>query len=106
MGKRVDFSARTVITADPNLSIDQVGVPRSIALRLTIPVKVTSFNGAMLQELVDRGPDVWPGAKFIIRSDFSRIDLRFANKTDTLLEVGWTVERHLQDDDIVLFNLL
>jgi DNA-directed RNA polymerase II subunit RPB1 len=31
MGKRVDFSARTVITGDPNLSLDQVGVPRSIA---------------------------------------------------------------------------
>lgn len=44
MGKRVDFSARTVITADPNLSVDQLGVPRSIALNLTYPEIVTPFN--------------------------------------------------------------
>ena len=37
MGKRVDFSARTVITGDPNLELDQVGVPRSIAMTLTYP---------------------------------------------------------------------
>lgn len=44
MGKRVDFSARTVITPDPNLRIDQVGVPRSIAQNLTFPEIVTPFN--------------------------------------------------------------
>ena len=37
MGKRVDFSARTVITGDPNLELDEVGVPRSIAMNLTFP---------------------------------------------------------------------
>ena len=44
MGKRVDFSARAVITPDPNLSIDQVGVPRTIAQNLTFPEIVTPFN--------------------------------------------------------------
>lgn len=44
MGKRVDFSARTVITPDPNLSIDQVGVPRSIAANMTFAEIVTPFN--------------------------------------------------------------
>lgn len=44
MGKRVDFSARTVITPDPNLQIDQVGVPRSIAANMTFPEIVTPFN--------------------------------------------------------------
>lgn len=44
MGKRVDFSARTVITPDPNLRIDQVGVPRSIAQNMTFPEIVTPFN--------------------------------------------------------------
>jgi DNA-directed RNA polymerase II subunit RPB1 len=44
MGKRVDFSARTVITPDPNLRIDQVGIPRSIAQNLTFPEIVTPFN--------------------------------------------------------------
>lgn len=66
MGKRVDFSARTVITADPNLSIDQVGVPKSVASRLTVPVSVTPFNIQELKDLVAKsiggGPPEWPGA--------------------------------------------
>ena len=44
MGKRVDFSARTVITPDPNLPIDTVGVPLTIAKNLTFPEIVTSLN--------------------------------------------------------------
>ena len=105
MGKRVDFSARTVITADPNLSIDQVGVPRSIALRLTVPVTVTPFNIREMRELVARGPYEWPGACYIVRGDQTRKDLRHDNsKSDLVLEYGWIVERHLRDDDVVLFN--
>jgi DNA-directed RNA polymerase II subunit RPB1 len=93
MGKRVDFSARTVITADPNLSIDQVGVPRSIALNLTVPDKVTQFNAHEMHELVARGPLEHPGAKYVIRSDGNRIDLRYVrNKNDLVLEYGWIVE--------------
>ena len=105
MGKRVDFSARTVITADPNLSIDQVGVPRSVALRLTVPCMVTPFNIHEMRELVARGPLTHPGAMYIIRSDGSRVDLRYVSDLrDYPLEYGWTVERHLRDDDVVLFN--
>jgi len=105
MGKRVDFSARTVITADPNLGIHQVGVPRSVATNLTVPVKVTAYNMAELSQLVANGPTTHPGAKHIIRSDGTRIDLRYVkNKSELLLAHGWVVERHLRDDDIVLFN--
>jgi DNA-directed RNA polymerase II subunit RPB1 len=105
MGKRVDFSARTVITADPNLGIHQVGVPRSVAMNLTVPIRVTAFNQAELSALVANGPTMHPGAKHIIRSDGTRIDLRYVkNKSELLLAHGWIVERHLRDDDIVLFN--
>ena len=105
MGKRVDFSARTVITADPNLGIHQVGVPRSVAMNLTVPERVTPFNHALLTELVSNGPTMHPGAKHIIRSDGTRVDLRYVkNKSELLLANGWIVERHLRDDDIVLFN--
>jgi DNA-directed RNA polymerase II subunit RPB1 len=105
MGKRVDFSARTVITADPNLGIHQVGVPRSVAMNLTVPVRVTAFNSQELSQLVSNGPTQHPGAKHIIRSDGTRIDLRYVkNKSELLLAHGWIVERHLNDDDIVLFN--
>ena len=103
MGKRVDFSARTVITADPNLGIDQVGVPRSSARNMTDPEYVTPFNIAKLQKLVDNGPSEHPGAKYIIRDDGNRIDLRFA-KGHQQLQKGWIVERHMDDDDYVLFN--
>ncbi|CAN0378522.1 unnamed protein product, partial [Scytosiphon promiscuus] len=65
MGKRVDFSARTVITADPNLGIDQVGVPKSIALNLTVPELVTAFNVEEMAQLVARGPLEHPGARWV-----------------------------------------
>jgi DNA-directed RNA polymerase II subunit RPB1 len=53
MGKRVDFSARTVITPDPKLSIDELGVPLKIAMNLTFPEVVGPINRDELQRLVD-----------------------------------------------------
>ncbi|KAK0182048.1 hypothetical protein PV327_000219 [Microctonus hyperodae] len=105
MGKRVDFSARTVITPDPNLRIDQVGVPRSIAQNLTFPEIVTPFNIDKMQELVRRGNAQYPGAKYIVRDNGERIDLRFHPKpSDLHLQCGYRVERHIRDGDLVIFN--
>ena len=105
MGKRVDFSARTVITPDPNLRVDQVGVPRTIAQNLTFPEIVTPFNIDMMQERVRRGANQYPGAKYIIRDNGERIDLRFHPKASDLhLQIGYKVERHMQDNDVVIFN--
>ncbi|KAI4468651.1 dna-directed rna polymerase [Holotrichia oblita] len=105
MGKRVDFSARTVITPDPNLRIDQVGVPRSIAQNLTFPEIVTPFNFEKMLELVQRGNSQYPGAKYIIRDNGERIDLRFHPKpSDLHLQCGYKVERHIRDGDLVIFN--
>ncbi|KAM0727491.1 DNA-directed RNA polymerase II subunit RPB1 [Formica fusca] len=105
MGKRVDFSARTVITPDPNLRIDQVGVPRSIAQNLTFPEIVTPFNIDKMQVLVRRGNSQYPGAKYIVRDNGERIDLRFHPKSSDLhLQCGYRVERHIHDGDLVIFN--
>ncbi|GJP85732.1 hypothetical protein CLOP_g15835 [Closterium sp. NIES-67] len=108
MGKRVDFSARTVITPDPNINIDELGVPWSIALNLTYPETVTPYNIDKLRELVENGPHPPPGktgAKYIIREDGQRLDLRYLKKTsDRHLELGYKVERHLVEGDYVLFN--
>ncbi|CAN1226386.1 DNA-directed RNA polymerase II subunit RPB1 [Linum perenne] len=108
MGKRVDFSARTVITPDPTINIDQLGVPWSIALNLTYPETVTPYNIERLKELVENGPHPPPGktgAKYIIRDDGQRLDLRYLKKSsDHHLELGYKVERHLNDGDFVLFN--
>jgi DNA-directed RNA polymerase II subunit RPB1 len=105
MGKRVDFSARTVIGGDPNLSLDQVGVPKSVCKTLTYPEIVTRFNQARLKKLVETGPDEHPGARFVYREDGQRIDLRYIrDRSDIALTLGSKVERHVQDDDLVLFN--
>lgn len=104
MGKRVDFSARTVITGDPNIALDEVGVPFSIARNLTYPERVTPYNIAYLQELVKNGPNEYPGARYVVRDSGDRIDLRYNKKSETLLDYGWIVERHLKDGDLVLFN--
>ena len=105
MGKRVDFSARTVITPDPNLRIDEVGVPRSIAQNLTFPEIVTPFNIDKMYELVQRGNNQYPGAKYIIRDNGERIDLRFHPKSSDLhLQFGYKVERHIRNGDVIVFN--
>eukprot|EP00466_Bigelowiella_natans_P006621 jgi/Bigna1/45562/e_gw1.128.3.1 len=105
MGKRCDFSARTVITADPNLEIDQVGVPRSIAMNLTFDEVVNRFNIAKLRELVSNGPHIHPGAKYVTNSQGVRLDLSEVPKlSDVTLEKGDIVERQLCDGDLVLFN--
>lgn len=103
MGKRVDFSARTVITGDPNLSLDEVGVPRSIARTLTFPETVNQYNIGKLQQLVRNGPNTHPGAKYVIRDDGMRIDLRHT-KAGVSLQNGWKVERHIVDGDFIIFN--
>ena len=105
MGKRVDFSARTVITGDPNLSLDQVGVPRTIARTLTYPEVVTKFNISKLTGLVRNGPNMHPGANYVIKSDGARLDLRHNKNLDEVrLQYGWKVERHIDDDDVIIFN--
>ncbi|KAH3765593.1 RNA polymerase II largest subunit [Pelomyxa schiedti] len=105
MGKRVDFSARTVITPDPNISIDQVGVPRSIARNMTFPERVTPQNIERLQQLIRNGPQEHPGAMYIIRDDGQKIDLARSHKpNDSYLNYGYIVERHIQDGDYVVFN--
>ncbi|CRG94277.1 DNA-directed RNA polymerase II subunit RPB1, putative [Plasmodium gallinaceum] len=105
MGKRVDFSARTVITGDPNLDIDYIGVPKSVAMTLTFCETVTPLNYEDLKRRVERGPYEWPGAKYIIRDNGTKYDLRHVRKSsEKELEYGYKVERHMTDEDYILFN--
>ena len=108
MGKRVDFSARTVITGDPNLALDELGVPWGIALNLTFPEMVTPHNIERLRILVENGPHPPPGqtgARYIIRDDGVRVDLRYLrSERDRHLQPGYTVERHMVNGDVVIFN--
>jgi DNA-directed RNA polymerase subunit A' len=104
-GKRVNFSARTVISPDPEIDIDEVGVPEEIAKELTITVNITERNINAMREILRRGKK-HPGANYVRRGDDKKVKITESNY-ETLaeeLEVGWKVERHLKDGDIVLFN--
>ena len=103
-GKRVEFSARSVITPDPNISIAELGVPEKIAMNLTRPERVTEFNLKRLYKFVQNGPDKFPGAKTIRRADGRIISLRHVKTGEITLHYGDIVNRHLMDGDIVLFN--
>ncbi len=105
MGKRVDFSARSVITPDPNISIDELGVPIKIAMNLTFPEVVNKYNVDELRLFVANGPDIYPGAKHVRKaSDGRTILLRNMDRSSVVLEYGDTVDRHLRNGDYVLFN--
>jgi len=104
MGKRVDFSARSVITPDPELSISELGVPMKIAKNITKPVKVQNFNYKYLSYLVKNGPHKYPGAKLIEKPNGITISLGYIDRDNVKIEIGDIVHRHMLDGDVVLFN--
>ena len=110
MGKRVDFSARSVITSDPYIGIDEVGVPKRVAMDLTIPEEVTPQNIKYLTKLVKNGREIYPGSNYVHKTSYmdgkmnkQRIDLKYRKK-DIKLVYGDIVDRHIVDGDYVLFN--
>jgi DNA-directed RNA polymerase subunit A' len=111
IGKRVNFSSRTVISPDPMIDIDEVGVPIEVAMTLTVPEFVTEQNIERMKELVMRGPDQYPGANYV-RKGGQHISLRaisrkgreYLKQMAESLEPGDIVERHLMDGDYVIFN--
>ncbi len=104
-GKRVNFSSRTVISPDCNISINEVGVPLVVAKVVTVPVVVNKNNIEYLRKLVSNG-ETWPGASYVIRPDGRKKKITSENASEIAseIDVGYVVERHLQDGDIVLFN--
>jgi len=103
-GKRVNFSARTVISPDPNLKLNEVGVPVEVAKILTVAERVTSTNIKRLRELVKK--EDYPKANYIIRPDGKkkRITDDLIDEIVEELDSNYIVERQLVDGDIVLFN--
>lgn len=103
-GKRVEFSGRSVITPDPNISIEEIGVPIKIAMNLTRPERVTQYNRSKMYKLIQNGADVYPGAKTVVRKDGRIISLKHVNAKEIVLHFGDIVNRHLMDGDRLLFN--
>lgn len=98
LGKRVDFSARTVIGPNPFLTIHQVGVPRIWASHLTVPITVTSFNKAALTKLLHKGKIT---SIVYGRGKGYRVIINDQNRSKITLEVGQVCERWLRDGDYV-----
>lgn len=112
-GKRVNFSARTVISPDPMLSINEVGIPWFAARELTIPIRITNFNMEVVKNIVRRGPepvtetgDYLCGVNYVIREDGRRIKVTDKNAETVAenIDIGNIVERQMTDGDMVLFN--
>lgn len=105
-GKRTDFSARTVISPDPLISLNEVGVPLKIAMHLTVPERVTEWNKEYLLKFVKNGPKKYPGANYIIKPDGRRKTITEETMDEILeeLDIGYVIERQLVNGDIALFN--
>jgi DNA-directed RNA polymerase subunit A' len=105
-GKRVNFSARTVISPDPKIKFNEVGIPLSVAMELTIPERVNEWNIEWLKKFIKNGPNEYPGANYVIRPDGKKKKIT-EDILDVLIEelqAGYVVERHLLENDISIFN--
>ncbi|MFP8957347.1 DNA-directed RNA polymerase subunit A' [Natrialbaceae archaeon A-CW3] len=116
-GKRVNFSARTVISPDPTLSLNEVGVPDRVATEMTQTMLVTERNVEEARRYVANGPNGHPGANYVRRPDGRRLKVTEKNckalagmseegelENAQTVGPGWEVNRHLIDGDIVIFN--
>ncbi len=105
IGKRVNYSARTVISPDPFIDVDEVGVPLFVAKELTTSVVVTEKNMKHIKEMIARYP-LWPTVNYVIRPDGRKKRVTETNKEEILkeIEVGYRVEKQLEDGDWALFN--
>ena len=115
MGKRVNFACRSVISPDPFMTTAEVGIPEVFAKRLSWPEPVNQYNVRRLRQAVLNGPDVWPGANYVIDEKGTKVDLskkgqQFRTALAKQLErtdkrgVNWKVGRHLNHGDFVLVN--
>ena len=107
MGKRVNFSGRSVISPDPTLDVDEIGVPVQMALQLTHQEHATAANLPALRQRVRLGSGVLDGAETVIRPDGSAVQMAYCESREDLaasMVEGWIVERPLQDGDFLIFN--
>ncbi len=104
-GKRVNFAARTVISPDPKIGLNEVGVPKQVVMQITLPEVVTEWNLEWLKKFIQNGPKIYPGANYLIKDGKKkRISPETQEQLITELEPGQIVERHIVDGDVALFN--
>ncbi len=105
LGKRVNFSSRTVISPDPRLKIDEVGIPIEAAKELTIPVVVNKRNLSELKKFISGGDDC-PDINYIKKPDGIRKKVMDENRKllKDELDIGCTIERQIKNGDVVIFG--
>ncbi|XP_022640325.1 DNA-directed RNA polymerase I subunit 1 isoform X3 [Vigna radiata var. radiata] len=124
MGKRVNFACRSVISPDPYLAVNEIGIPPYFALRLSYPERVTPWNAMKLRNAILNGPDSHPGATHYSDKQatvklqrnpklLSMISRKLPSSRGVILDQGKisdqefegkVVYRHLKDGDVVLVN--
>ncbi|KAK6331541.1 hypothetical protein TWF730_004615 [Orbilia blumenaviensis] len=117
MGKRVNYAARSVISPDPNIETNEIGVPLVFARKLTYPEPVTPHNVDVMRQAVMNGPNVWPGATHIENENgrLQRLPLSAESRKAlanqlltpseaTLKSFNKKVYRHLRNGDMVIMN--
>lgn len=112
MGKRVDYACRSVISPDPYIGTNEIGIPEVFAKKLTCASPVTALNVEEMRKLVKRGPDNYPGAVWVEEADGRRLDIhrmsadsREAVAARLLTGKGqMKVGRQLRDGDMMLMN--
>lgn len=119
MGKRVNYAARSVISPDPNIETNEIGVPPVFAKKLTYPEPVTSHNFKDMQQAVINGIDIWPGASAIENENGQIVNLRTKSVEDRVSLANQLlapsgnnfsgtrnkkVYRHITNGDVVLMN--
>ncbi|MBU0930348.1 MAG: DNA-directed RNA polymerase subunit A' [Nanoarchaeota archaeon] len=105
-GKRVNYAARTVISPDPKIKLNEVGIPLAVAMDLTVPETVNEWNLEKLKSLIKNGSKVYPGANYVLRPNGTKKQITDETKQQLIdeLEIGFIIERHLREGDISIFN--
>ncbi len=91
LGKRVDYSGRSVIVVGPELKVDEVGLPKHMALELFKPFVASklllngdAFNIRSANRLIDEGKEiVWEYLEEVIKNKFVLL-----NRAPTLHKLG------------------
>jgi DNA-directed RNA polymerase I subunit RPA1 len=109
MGKRVDYACRSVISPDPYVGTNEIGIPQHFCQVLTFPTPVSDLTIQHLRNLVRRGPREYPGAVWVQYPDGRRVDLDKMDATQrgglaARLRVGTIVGRQIHNGDVMLVN--
>lgn len=102
LGKRCNYSSRTVLTGNQQLYINEVGVPVSIAKKMLVMETVRENNYEFLNNLY-LNKNEYPGCEYVVKKSDNQNYLN-SKLNNYKLCIGDKVYRHLLDNDHVGFH--